>query len=153
MDGDILFDMRHMSIFPWISWKEIKWRKKNIFRAIYLLFLDGITSDPSKYQLRALGGWTHAVWYATWLYFIEFSKRKKWHKKNTFWRRKITSPAVFLLYLVAVTSNLANYQLGALDGWRYTVWYVTLSIFHWISWKEIKWRRKNIFRAVFSAFF
>ena len=125
MDGDILFDMQHMSIYHWISWKEIKWSKKNIFKAVFLLFLDGITSDPAKYQLGALDGWAHAVWYATWLYFIEFSKRKDDTKKNTFWCRKITSPAVFPLYLVAITSNLANYQLGALDGWRHAVWYAT----------------------------
>ena len=45
-----------------------------------------------------------------------FRREKMAPKKTTFWRQKITSPAVFPLYLVTITSNLANYQLGTLDG-------------------------------------
>ena len=125
MDGDILFGMRHMSIFHCIFLKEIKWPRKTFSGQFFCFFLAEISSDPAKYQLGALDGWTHAVWYATWLYFIEFSKRKDDTKKKTLWCRKITSPAVFPLYLVAITSNLANYQLGALHGWRHAVWYAT----------------------------
>ena len=64
MDGNMLFDMRHDHISLNFQ-KEIKGRQKITFRALFLLFLNGITSNPAKYQLGALDGWTHAVRYVT----------------------------------------------------------------------------------------
>ena len=55
MDGHMLFDMRHDYISLNFQ-KEIKGRRKITFRAVFLLFSNGITSNPAKYQLGALDG-------------------------------------------------------------------------------------------------
>ena len=55
MDGDMLFDMRHDYISLNFQ-KEIKGRQKITFRTVFLLFLNGITSNPAKYQLGTLDG-------------------------------------------------------------------------------------------------
>ena len=59
---------------------------------------------------------------------------------------------VFPLFLSGITSNSPNYQLGELDGWRYTVWYATHKYISLYFLKGNKMTKKNIFRPVFLLF-
>ena len=128
----------------WISWKEIKWRKKNIFRAVFLLLFIWNHFGSGQIPIRSSRWMNTCCLICDMTIFHWIFEKKRWYKKNTFWRRKITSPSVFPLYLVAITSNLANYQLGALDGWRHAVRYaIWLYFFEFL--KGNKRARKNHF--------
>ena len=55
MDGDMLFDMRHDYISLNFQ-KEIRGRQKIPLRTVSLLFLNGVTLNPAKYQFGTLDG-------------------------------------------------------------------------------------------------
>ena len=55
MDKDMMFDMRHGYIVLFFYPKKIL-APKITFRAVFLLFLNGLTSNPVKYQLGTLDG-------------------------------------------------------------------------------------------------
>ena len=94
-----------MTIFLWFLKKEIKGRQKITFRAVFLLFLNGITSNPAKYQLGTLDGWRHGVWYATWPYCIIFLPQKNFGAENHFLRLKkapfLDSSRIYLYEIVS----------------------------------------------------
>ena len=105
--------------------KGNKMTKKNIFRPVFLLFFRWNLFGSSQIPIRSSRWMNTCCLICDMTIFHWIFENTKMSPKITFWRRKITFPAVFPLYLVAITSNSANYQLAALDGRRHAVWYAT----------------------------
>ena len=152
MDGDILFDMQHMSIYHWISWKEIKWSKKNIFKAVFLLFFRWNHFGSGQIPIRSSRWMSTCCLICDMTIFHWIFEKKRWHKKKHFLVPKNHLPGGF-----SALSCCNHIEFGQLPI-RSTRWMETcclicdMTIFLWIFKRKQKGAKKITFRAVFLLF-
>ena len=152
MDGDILFGMQHISIFHWIFWKEIKWCKKNIFRAVFLLFFRWNHFGSAQIPIKSSRWMNICCLICDMTIFNWFFEEKRWHQKKHFLAPKNHLPGGF-----SALSCYNHIEFGQLPI-RNTRWIKTCclicdtAMLYYFFTRKKFWRQKSLLRLKKAPF-